>query len=100
MRKFSKIRPSCSLDHAERGSESQNPAKEFILFYLITYVALGIVLVLLVLPCALRVYVTQLTPGDIVGILPVDLVLSLFVTPVVIWFARATIRARYRKEAL
>jgi hypothetical protein len=100
VRKFSKIRPSCLLDHAEGRSEPQNSAKEFAFFYLMTYVFVGIVLVLLVVPYALRVYVTQLTPSDIVGILLVDLVLSLFLTPVTIWIVRTTVRARYRKEVL
>lgn len=65
-----------------------------------TCLFVGIALVFLVLPYALRKYVTQLTPGDVVGILLADLVLSLFATPVVIWVARTTVRSRYRKEAL
>jgi hypothetical protein len=64
------------------------------------YVADAIVLVFVILPNALHLYATQLTPSDVVGILLIDFVISLVTTPAVMWLIGTIIRARYRKEVL
>ena len=89
-----------SLDFAEKKHKSRNAIKGFLLFYFLACIADGFVLMFLGVPVVLHLFVTQLTLGEVVGVLLVDLALSIVVTPALMWLAGTMIRAKYRKEVL